>query len=99
VFNGLTEFLTNWAHLSGPHGKDKKIVPANFIKNTSINCIFFGRILSSLLQIRSLQLRKNAFSGELRPAGRVPSGATVDLSHNALSGRVPPELATDDPQV
>ncbi|XP_066365274.1 leucine-rich repeat receptor-like protein FASCIATED EAR2 [Miscanthus floridulus] len=33
-----------------------------------------------------LQLRKNAFSGELRP-----SGATVDLSHNALSGRVPPE--------
>jgi hypothetical protein len=24
----------------------------------------------------------------------VPSGATVDLSHNALSGRVPPELAT-----
>ena len=45
-------------------------------------------------RIGYLQLRKNAFSGELRPAGRVPPSATVDLSHNALSGRVPPELAT-----
>jgi hypothetical protein len=45
-------------------------------------------------RIGYLQLRKNAFSGELRPAGRVPPGATVDLSHNALSGAVPPELAT-----
>src|SRR5207253_1523610 len=39
------------------------------------------------------QLRKNVFSGELRSSGRVPPGATVDLSHNALAGRVPPELA------
>ncbi|CAN6381925.1 unnamed protein product [Urochloa humidicola] len=44
-------------------------------------------------KIGYLQLRRNAFSGELRPAGRVPPGATVDLSHNALSGRVPAELA------
>ncbi|CAO2146438.1 unnamed protein product [Urochloa humidicola] len=45
-------------------------------------------------RITYLQLRHNFFSGELRPAGRVPPGATVDLSHNALSGRVPAELAT-----
>ncbi|TVU23869.1 hypothetical protein EJB05_26253, partial [Eragrostis curvula] len=45
-------------------------------------------------RITYLQLRKNAFSGELRPAGRLPPGATVDLSHNALTGGVPPELAT-----
>ncbi|KAG8090055.1 hypothetical protein GUJ93_ZPchr0011g28306 [Zizania palustris] len=50
-----------------------------------------GEVFS--FRIAYLQLRKNAFSGELRPAGPVPAGATVDLSHNALSGRVPPELA------
>ncbi|RLN05205.1 leucine-rich repeat receptor-like protein FASCIATED EAR2 [Panicum miliaceum] len=33
-------------------------------------------------------------TGKLRPAGRIAPGAMVDLSHNALSGRVPPELAT-----
>ncbi|EEE52443.1 hypothetical protein OsJ_34589 [Oryza sativa Japonica Group] len=50
-----------------------------------------GEVFS--FRISYLQLRKNAFSGELRPSGRVPAGATVDLSHNALSGRVPAELA------
>jgi hypothetical protein len=45
VFNSLTEFLTNKAHLSGPRGKDKKIVLANFTKKTSINCIFYFYIL------------------------------------------------------
>ncbi|KAM0866449.1 hypothetical protein ACQ4PT_042614 [Festuca glaucescens] len=57
---------------------------------------FSGEVPGELFAFRIgyLQLRKNAFSGDLRPAGRVPSGATVDLSHNALTGRVPPELAT-----
>ncbi|CAL4986233.1 unnamed protein product [Urochloa decumbens] len=56
---------------------------------------FSGEVPGELFafRIRYLQLRNNAFSGELRPAGRVPAGATVDLSHNALSGRVPAELA------
>ncbi|KQJ87526.1 hypothetical protein BRADI_4g11651v3 [Brachypodium distachyon] len=57
---------------------------------------FSGEIPGELFSFRGimyLQLRKNGFSGELRPAGKVPAGATVDLSHNALSGRVPPELA------
>uniref|UniRef100_J3N9U9 Uncharacterized protein n=1 Tax=Oryza brachyantha TaxID=4533 RepID=J3N9U9_ORYBR len=56
---------------------------------------FSGEVPGEVFSFRIgyLQLRKNAFSGELRPAGRVPAGATVDLSHNALSGRVPPELA------
>uniref|UniRef100_A0A453HW98 Leucine-rich repeat-containing N-terminal plant-type domain-containing protein n=2 Tax=Aegilops tauschii subsp. strangulata TaxID=200361 RepID=A0A453HW98_AEGTS len=51
-----------------------------------------GEVFS--FRIGYLQLRKNAFSDELRPAGRLPSGSTVDLSHNALSGRVPAELAS-----
>ncbi|XBJ14556.1 hypothetical protein VPH35_006584 [Triticum aestivum] len=51
-----------------------------------------GEVFS--FRIGYLQLRKNAFSGELRPAGRLPSGSTVDLSHNALSGRVPAQLAS-----
>ncbi|XP_051181324.1 uncharacterized protein [Lolium perenne] len=57
---------------------------------------FSGEVPGELFSFRIgyLQLRKNAFSGDLRPAGRVPAGATVDLSHNALTGRVPPELAT-----
>jgi hypothetical protein len=57
---------------------------------------FSGEVPGEIFAFRIsyLQLRKNAFSGELRPAGRVAAGATVDLSHNALSGRVPPELAT-----
>ncbi|RCV39314.1 hypothetical protein SETIT_8G213600v2 [Setaria italica] len=57
---------------------------------------FSGEVPGELFAFRIgyLQLRKNAFSGELRPTGRVAAGATVDLSHNALSGRVPPELAT-----
>lgn len=56
---------------------------------------FSGEVPGELFAFRItyLQLRKNAFSGDLRPAGRVPPGATVDLSHNALTGRVPPELA------
>lgn len=56
---------------------------------------FSGEVPGEVFSFRIgyLQLRKNSFSGELRPAGRVPAGATVDLSHNALSGRVPPELA------
>ncbi|XP_062197955.1 probable LRR receptor-like serine/threonine-protein kinase At4g36180 [Phragmites australis] len=56
---------------------------------------FSGEVPGEVFSFRIgyLQLRKNAFSGELRPAGRVPPGSTVDLSHNALSGRVPPELA------
>ncbi|KAL6654333.1 hypothetical protein ACP70R_007798 [Stipagrostis hirtigluma subsp. patula] len=56
---------------------------------------FTGEVPGEVFSFRIgyLQLRKNAFSGELRPAGRVPPGATVDLSHNALTGRVPPELA------
>jgi hypothetical protein len=56
---------------------------------------FSGEVPGEVFAFRIgyLQLRKNAFSGALRPAGRVPPGATVDLSHNALTGRVPPELA------
>ncbi|KAE8767705.1 LRR receptor-like serine/threonine-protein kinase ERECTA [Hordeum vulgare] len=57
---------------------------------------FSGEVPGEVFSFRIgyLQLRKNAFSGELRPAGRLPLGATVDLSHNALSGRVPAELSS-----
>jgi hypothetical protein len=42
-------------------------VPANFTKKTSINCIFSGRIPSSLLQIRLsfLDIGGNWFSSEV----------------------------------
>ncbi|KAJ8503956.1 hypothetical protein OPV22_004842 [Ensete ventricosum] len=44
--------------------------------------------------ISSLQLQRNQFSGPLRPGGPLPvSGATVDLSYNRFTGKVPAELA------
>ncbi|KAK3119292.1 hypothetical protein QOZ80_9BG0717320 [Eleusine coracana subsp. coracana] len=59
---------------------------------------FSGEVPPDLLALRGihyLQLRHNAFSGALRVAGgRVSLGATIDLSHNELTGRVPPELAS-----
>ncbi|CAD6344039.1 unnamed protein product [Miscanthus lutarioriparius] len=82
--------------LSGPVGAALRRLPRLSFLDLGRNW-FSGEVPGEVFafsRIRYLQLRKNAFSGELRLAGRVPSGATVDLSHNALSGRVPPELAT-----
>jgi hypothetical protein len=66
-------------------------VPANFTKKTSINCIFSGRIPSSLLQIRSLRtlvLSHNALSGEIPRTVSAPL-VHLDLRNNRLSGGVP----------
>ena len=81
--------------LSGPVGAVLRRLPRLAFLDLGGNR-FSGEVPGELLasRIGYLQLRRNAFSGELRPAGRVAPGATVDLSHNALSGRVPAELAT-----
>ncbi|XP_062183245.1 LRR receptor-like serine/threonine-protein kinase SIK1 [Phragmites australis] len=81
--------------LSGPVGTVLRRLPRLSFLDLGQNW-FSGEVPGEVFSFRIgyLQLRKNAFSGELRPAGRLPPGATVDLSHNALSGRVPPELAT-----
>jgi hypothetical protein len=82
--------------LSGPVGGVLRRLPRLTFLDLGRNWLS-GEVPGEVFAFRRiayLQLRKNAFSGELRPAGRVPAGATVDLSHNALSGRVPPELAT-----
>ncbi|XP_038981354.1 probable inactive leucine-rich repeat receptor kinase XIAO [Phoenix dactylifera] len=50
-----------------------------------------GQIFS--FPISSLQLQRNVFSGPVRPVGSMPAGATVDLSHNRLTGPVPAALA------
>jgi hypothetical protein len=41
LFNTLIEFLTSWAHCQVHMAKDKKRVPVNFTKRTSINCILY----------------------------------------------------------
>ncbi|OAY70966.1 hypothetical protein ACMD2_17624 [Ananas comosus] len=57
---------------------------------------FSGRVPGAVftLPLASLRLQRNRFSGALRPDGPAPDGATVDLSYNRLTGRVPAELAT-----
>ncbi|KAG8090484.1 hypothetical protein GUJ93_ZPchr0011g27848 [Zizania palustris] len=80
--------------LSGRVGAELRRLPRLSFLDLGGNW-FSGEVPGEVFSFRIvyLQLRKNSFSGELRPAGRVPAGATVDLSHNELSGRVPPELA------
>lgn len=75
----LVYLLLTGNRISGPVGAALRQLPRLSFLDLGRNW-FSGEVPGEVFvfsRIRYLQLRKNAFSGELRPAGRVPPGATV----------------------